>query len=282
MARKNANQIGDFVSTAQMIDKKFKNMGFAVDYSTGRRQTQIFAGVLIFKIVLQLMPFYFLGTSWSLVDFLDFIVYNLPAFVVYVCSIQWITHIAIIRLQFKTLNKILKILRYQPPWFVETYRLRKKKSISSKILIRECGTFYDALCIQSGKINNAFAVQVLLIISMLLMLIIFDSFQTCRMIQNLTEFDCGSVVYNILYFETLMELVLPCVLIESEADRFSDNLHKINNNEIEDVVHLLILQSCYQRIEFSICGIFTLSGKFIYSIFGAMTTFLIMLLQFEL
>lgn len=129
------------------------------------------------------------------------------------------------------------MVRYQSCWFTENFRIRKKmKKIPDFEILRECGIIYDSLCKQCVKISNVFAVQILILIPMLLMLIIFDTFQTCRMIQHLTEFDSGCIIFDILYLGAILELVLPCIAVENEANRFVDNLHKINNNQNQDIV----------------------------------------------
>ncbi|XP_018578047.1 putative gustatory receptor 28b [Anoplophora glabripennis] len=66
-----------------------------------------------------------------------------------------------------------------------------------------------------------------------------------------------------------------------------DILHVIYMNQdtdsdLSEVVNALILQTHHQIIEFSLFGALHLDGNLIYSIFGALTTYLIILLQFDI
>ena len=161
---------------------------------------------------------------------------------------------------------------------------RRKKTNRKHEFIRSCGTIYDTLCTQSREINSAFASQILFLIPTVFILIIFNSFQTCRIIKKLIGFDCVWVVFDILYFVIFLELVVPCVVVREESEKFADTLHKINDNAIDDAVNkstangkkpmlllplqinLLILQSYHQKIEFSACGVFPLDGTLIYTV----------------
>lgn len=56
------------------------------------------------------------------------------------------------------------------------------------------------------------------------------------MIKNLVEFDCGSVIFDILYFGVFLELVTPCIALRQEVDKFVNVLHRITTNEIDEEV----------------------------------------------
>jgi hypothetical protein len=56
------------------------------------------------------------------------------------------------------------------------------------------------------------------------------------MIKNLVEFDCGSVIFDILYFGVFLELVMPCIALRQEVDKFVNVLHRITTNEIDEEV----------------------------------------------
>lgn len=61
MAYKNVKQIEDFLAIAGTLNKKFEIMGFPVDYSSVKRQGQIFVGLLVSKYILQQTPLYMQG-----------------------------------------------------------------------------------------------------------------------------------------------------------------------------------------------------------------------------
>ncbi|XP_063916325.1 putative gustatory receptor 28b isoform X1 [Zophobas morio] len=273
-------------------------MGFPVDYDDIKKHVRRLIGFLIFKIVLQQIAFCTQGFSWDTTDYFDYIVHNIPLIIIHALLIQWIIYLAILHLHFKKLNTILKTFLYGECWMVEDFR--RKKTNRKHEFIRSCGTIYDTLCTQSREINSAFASQILFLIPTVFILIIFNSFQTCRIIKKLIGFDCVWVVFDILYFVIFLELVVPCVVVREESEKFADTLHKINDNAIDDAVNkstangkkpmlllplqinLLILQSYHQKIEFSACGVFPLDGTLIYTILGALTTYLVILLQFDL
>ncbi|XP_068913921.1 uncharacterized protein [Tenebrio molitor] len=300
MTNLRAGYLTDFITSARTLDKKFTNMGFLVDYEVVKRSGPSLVGLVLFKLALQQIPFLsqgesrsrklhlflsFLGFSWDLIDYLDYIIYNIPIFIIHVLLIQWIVYLTILRLHFKTLSIIVKTLRYHHCWVSEDFRVRRstlKMFNRQREVVRTCSTIYDELCKQSERINDAFAWQILFLIPTLFVLVIFNSFQSCRMIKNLVEFDCGSVIFDILYFGVFLELVTPCIALRQEVDKFVNVLHRITTNEIDEEVRTglvhdqifkqrfqvssLILQTCHQKIEFSACGVFTLDGTLIYTV----------------
>ncbi|KAH0812732.1 hypothetical protein GEV33_010060 [Tenebrio molitor] len=269
MTNLRAGYLTDFITSARTLDKKFTNMGFLVDYEVVKRSGPSLVGLVLFKLALQQIPFLSQGFSWDLIDYLDYIIYNIPIFIIHVLLIQWIVYLTILRLHFKTLSIIVKTLRYHHCWVSEDFRVRRstlKMFNRQREVVRTCSTIYDELCKQSERINDAFAWQILFLIPTLFVLVIFNSFQSCRMIKNLVEFDCGSVIFDILYFGVFLELVTPCIALRQEVDKFVNVLHRITTNEIDEEVSSLILQTCHQKIEFSACGVFTLDGTLIYTI----------------
>ncbi|XP_060521208.1 putative gustatory receptor 28b [Cylas formicarius] len=85
----------------------------------------------------------------------------------------------------------------------------------------------------------------------------------------------------------LLWIVVPCSLTMAESVKFVSILRKLemeshNDRKVDGMMSLMCLQCHHLPVEFSAVGVFELNMSLLYTIWGAMTTFLVMLLQFDI
>lgn len=304
----NSKQIEEFLNRFNKIDDTFRKYNCPTDYKNVKTITRILFVWFFVKIFIQHVPYFVDGFNWDTNDILDYFVMNLPMIVMYILTLQWSIYLHILRINFITLNSVMKSLKFNKCWVVNDYIsvYNKSRTASGNVsdIIRKTGCLYDSLCMQGDRLNRAYAWQILFIVPALFIMIIYSSFDVCQMIKEKEEFDGTTIVFDIMYFITFLELILPCVFAKEIADKFVDSLHSIDINfehghDLEEIVNSLTLQTYHQKLEFSTFGVFPLDGTLIYSvyrcskkintihllrlfqIFGALTTYLVILLQFD-
>ncbi|KAJ9599108.1 hypothetical protein L9F63_010376 [Diploptera punctata] len=84
----------------------------------------------------------------------------------------------------------------------------------------------------------------------------------------------------------IMLNIVACTTTSNEANRTAILVHKLINKTrdplIREELELFSLQLLHRKVQFTACGFFPLDFTLLYSIVGAVTTYLIILIQFQL
>uniref|UniRef100_A0A1Y1MI32 Gustatory receptor n=1 Tax=Photinus pyralis TaxID=7054 RepID=A0A1Y1MI32_PHOPY len=177
-------------------------------------------------------------------------------------------------------------------------------------LLQKIGDKHHELCTITKQLNKAYAVQMLLFMIQAFLIIIIMSFYLIKMyllnsFQEITPNE--KIVYiNTLTFQISLVfiIVLICSSTSKEARKAGILLHNlvslnsVNGVESFDIevsftllglptLFLLLQVACFSlqllhhNVKFTACRLFVVDETLLYTIFGAATTYLVIVLQFE-
>ncbi|XP_065160668.1 uncharacterized protein [Atheta coriaria] len=227
-------------------------------------------------------------------------IFNLTSFLWSACVLQ----------QMENMTRLiarLKVTRFSRFFLVEDfhYNLRKlnRNERVTSASMRKCALEYAELLQKGKRINHVFAFYVLITIPILSLQMICWTFAVCLWIQREDNDQTAAenavideiyilILLDLFYFTGLVEIILPCTLVDDTNDDFTQNLNKFeefvkeNRGYCQDVSHneisSLILHNFHQKLEFNALGMFKIDGSLLYGLFGSITTTLIILIQFEI
>lgn len=228
-----------FMNSLIHLKKYMNDVGVNVNYKKISSLSYTTLLILFAKMIIMEIPYYINNFYEDFVGILDFIIFNLPLLLIHIISLQWILYLALLKVYIKSLNGVLKTLRYRQCWVINDFN--KKPAISPVEILKKCGNIYSKLCIQSKIINKAFAWQFLLILPGFFIEIVLKSFNICQTIKNKTSVEAVTVISDIIHFLVVLEIVLPCVSVKEESLKVADTLAKIdinyeNDADFEEVV----------------------------------------------
>ncbi|XP_069698463.1 putative gustatory receptor 28a [Periplaneta americana] len=151
----------------------------------------------------------------------------------------------------------------------------------------------DSLCATSEALNSAYSF-LLLYTSAKTFICLTHSlyFILLSLFMNSTEGSCGHVshyAYYMWFLHYALKLVWLVYYSSStiyQANRTAILVHKllakIRDSDIREELRLFSLQLLHRKVQFTACGFFPLDFTLLYSIVGAVTTYLVILIQFQL
>ncbi|KAK4883535.1 hypothetical protein RN001_006854 [Aquatica leii] len=174
-----------------------------------------------------------------------------------------------------------------------------KPSFSNKdptAMVLKTKYFHQKLCELSENVNKAYSFQLLFMLIALflnsIMTLFYWAIQSVP--ENKTKIFIADVIYmnNKFIFGVIQILILVyvCSSTSEEAKKTSRLIHDIipPSNMLQNREALQIQLSCFSlqlanhNIEFNACGIFSINESLIYSIIGAASAYLVIVIQFEL
>ncbi|XP_055543510.1 putative gustatory receptor 28b isoform X1 [Wyeomyia smithii] len=298
-------------------DEQFQNIGFEINYKSTLLYNYfiITVQILILGIncgisigVTQFSTIHPSFTAW-VSFFLPFIMITL-VICLFVCLVQQA------RYRFYMLNRILATLRHaslekkilsqdDKPTTVQVMKIQKPLGISAKYsnsnrylldVINKIARIQDELCEACCFVEEYFKIQMLAIVTISFLIVVFDSYYILEMlftqtyvhtvfskIQFVMYFLCQAIVQVVGVFK----IVFFSSLAKKENDKIAVNVHKLINvnNYDDDVVKQLSnlsLQLTHRKVSFTAYGLFNLDFTLLFTLTGAATTYLVILVQFTI
>ncbi|XP_069677240.1 putative gustatory receptor 28a [Periplaneta americana] len=153
---------------------------------------------------------------------------------------------------------------------------------------------YTQLCDVAGVVNRVFSSHVLLTIAYQFVFIVsgwFFSFSSLMISMMNDALDMYTAVFGIglwafRYALGLLWLIHNCTETSNEANRTAALVHRLLSKtqdlETREELNSFSLQLLHRKVQFTACGFFPLDFTLLYSIVGAVTTYLVILIQFQL
>ncbi|XP_049307301.1 putative gustatory receptor 28b isoform X4 [Bactrocera dorsalis] len=290
------------------IDKSFERIGICWNY---RNLLKIVICQLIFTsfiysiicilyiscwIRLQVLP------SWQLI----FIVLSQQ---IGICFALCLFHHLMIstKLRIKALNKVLKKLAHQ--WDNSIVKpMPKQRSLQCLDsfsmytivtnnpceIIQESMEIHHMICDAASTANKYFTYQLLTIISIAFLLIVFDAYYVLEILlgksahegkfktaEFVTFFSCQMILYVIAIVSIVEGSNRAIQKSEKTSGIVHSLLNKAKNAELKEKLQQFSLQLLHLKIHFTAAGLFNIDRTLYFTISGALTTYLIILLQFS-
>lgn len=245
----------------ESLTDTFKNAKFS---KTSKNILRIFTGCginfLLFYVILKVLnakPY--LKDSTAIFNFscevtlyaITLSIFNLTSFLWSACVLQ----------QMENMTRLiarLKVTRFSRFFLVEDfhYNLRKlnRNERVTSASMRKCALEYAELLQKGKRINHVFAFYVLITIPILSLQMICWTFAVCLWIQREDNDQTAAenavideiyilILLDLFYFTGLVEIILPCTLVDDTNDDFTQNLNKFeefvkeNRGYCQDVSH---------------------------------------------
>ncbi|XP_017774646.1 PREDICTED: putative gustatory receptor 28b [Nicrophorus vespilloides] len=272
----------EFYKGISNVNSQFVKMGFKLRYNNYRSQVRIMLFLVLVKLVLQQLAFAFGRFDYS--TLVHYAVDNINFVLLHLTNMIWASTVLLLKENFAFLNDVLRTLMYRQCWVIDDYVKIERPPIVN--LLKRCAKLYDRLITLSKTLNSVFAWILIMNIPMIFVEIIYNTFSICQMAQGLKSLNAQTIIFDLLYLISFLEITIPCIYVKEEADKFVGRLNKVDLNlensiELDNLMSNLTLQIYHQKIGLSAHGIFPMDGTLVYSFFGAITTYLVILLQFD-
>ncbi|RZC33465.1 gustatory receptor 28b [Asbolus verrucosus] len=264
------------------IDVSFVRNGFALNYRSLLKNNYvilIFMGVsLMARSVLMILT-----VQGNLAQQLALLVSTL---IKALSKYQFVVFVLQLQMRFAKINSVI----------ASFYKHSKLKLVLNPIaktipeqLYILCRLHYKLASV-TQKINAAFAVQLLFSIAVSLFDVLFQAY--CLYYVSVGKTEDATVAYVmapvIWLVDEMVEiywLVYACASTSDQANETPTILHELRNNyfdaELEGHIQTYSLQMLHQKVQFSVLGFFVVDYTLIYSIVGAVTTYLVIFIQFD-
>ncbi|XP_017840189.1 putative gustatory receptor 28b isoform X1 [Drosophila busckii] len=289
------------------LDTNFSNIGVRVKYSRIFRYSIL---LLVFKLLI--LGVYFVGVFQLLVS-----LGVTPSFCV--CMTFFLQHsvvsiaiclFCIIAFSFERrlsiVNQVLKNLAHQ--WDTRSLKaVQKQRSLQCldsfsmytivtkdpAEIIQESMEIHQLICEAAATANKYFTYQLLTIISIAFLIIVFDAYYVLetllgkskreskfKTVEFVTFFSCQMILYLIAIISIVEGSNRAIKKSEKTGGIVHSLLNKTKSAEVKEKLQQFSMQLMHLKINFTAAGLFNIDRTLYFTISGALTTYLIILLQF--
>uniref|UniRef100_A0A0A1WVI4 Gustatory receptor n=1 Tax=Zeugodacus cucurbitae TaxID=28588 RepID=A0A0A1WVI4_ZEUCU len=210
------------------------------------------------------------------------------------------------RMRFKALHEVLKNLAHQ--WDNSIVKpMPKQRSLQCLDsfsmytivtnnpceIIQESMEIHHMICDAASTANKYFTYQLLTIISIAFLIIVFDAYYVLetllgksaheskfKTVEFVTFFSCQMILYLIAIISIVEGSNRAIKKSEKTGGIVHSLLNKAKNAELKEKLQQFSLQLLHLKIHFTAAGLFNIDRTLYFTISGALTTYLIILLQF--
>ncbi|XP_011180327.2 putative gustatory receptor 28b isoform X5 [Zeugodacus cucurbitae] len=294
-------------NTIAAVDRRFHNLGVAFNYQYIMKLTH-----LKMFLVITLNVSYMSSCFWMLFHndiwptFQAMITFFMPH--VFLLSVVVLFSTFLFRLQqhFDLINKVLKNLAHQ--WDNSIVKpMPKQRSLQCLDsfsmytivtnnpceIIQESMEIHHMICDAASTANKYFTYQLLTIISIAFLIIVFDAYYVLetllgksaheskfKTVEFVTFFSCQMILYLIAIISIVEGSNRAIKKSEKTGGIVHSLLNKAKNAELKEKLQQFSLQLLHLKIHFTAAGLFNIDRTLYFTISGALTTYLIILLQF--
>ncbi|XP_050318816.1 putative gustatory receptor 28b isoform X5 [Bactrocera neohumeralis] len=294
-------------NTIGAVDRRFHNLGVAFNYQYIMKLTH-----LKMFLVITLNVSYMSSCFWMLFHndiwptFQAMITFFMPH--VFLLSVVVLFSTFLFRLQqhFGLINKVLKKLAHQ--WDNSIVKpMPKQRSLQCLDsfsmytivtnnpceIIQESMEIHHMICDAASTANKYFTYQLLTIISIAFLIIVFDAYYVLetllgksaheskfKTVEFVTFFSCQMILYVIAIISIVEGSNRAIKKSEKTGGIVHSLLNKAKNAELKEKLQQFSLQLLHLKIHFTAAGLFNIDRTLYFTISGALTTYLIILLQF--
>ncbi|XP_058447184.1 putative gustatory receptor 28b [Malaya genurostris] len=188
----------------------------------------------------------------------------------------------------------VKVLKFQKPQNMSSVFTNTNRHLPETI--NRLARIQDELCDSCNGIEEYFKIQMLTIVTIAFLMVVFDSYYVLETIfSNNFVHTSFSKIQFVLFFicqaalnaSGVLKIVIVCSLAKNENEKIAANVHKLMNvnsydDEIVKQLANLSMQLTHRKVMFTAYGFFNLDFTLLFTLIGAATTYLVILVQFTL
>ncbi|XP_055633109.1 putative gustatory receptor 28b [Toxorhynchites rutilus septentrionalis] len=298
-------------------DEHFREIGVETDYKSTLKFNYLIIGVqicvhltycVVSVLILSSSGVYPCITAW-VSYFYPFLMMSMVT-VLFICLVNQVKH------RFYLLNKILQTLREISTEKQvatnngkrkdeEVKQFRKPLRISSTFwnnnrhmpeVINQVAIIQGELCDACNGVEDYFSVQMLAIVTISFVISVFDSYYILETIIadsfthwpfSKAQFVAFFLYQAVVYVVGVIKIVYWSNSAVKENEKIAVNVHKLINannydEELTRQLSHLSLQLTHRKVTFTAYGFFNLDFTLLFTLIGAATTYLVILVQFSL
>ncbi|XP_017857910.1 PREDICTED: putative gustatory receptor 28b isoform X1 [Drosophila arizonae] len=212
----------------------------------------------------------------------------------------------LVEMRFVMVNKVLKNLAHQ--WDTRSIKaVQKQRSLQCldsfsmytivtkdpAEIIQESMEIHQLICEAAATANKYFTYQLLTIISIAFLIIVFDAYYVLetllgkskreskfKTVEFVTFFSCQMILYLIAIVSIVEGSNRAIKKSEKTGAIVHSLLNKTKSPEVREKLQQFSMQLMHLKINFTAAGLFNIDRTLYFTISGALTTYLIILLQF--
>ncbi|XP_032294482.1 putative gustatory receptor 28b isoform X1 [Drosophila virilis] len=212
----------------------------------------------------------------------------------------------LVEMRLVMVNKVLKNLAHQ--WDTRSIKaVQKQRSLQCLDsfsmytivtkdpveIIQESMEIHQLICEAAATANKYFTYQLLTIISIAFLIIVFDAYYVLetllgkskreskfKTVEFVTFFSCQMILYLIAIISIVEGSNRAIKKSEKTGGIVHSLLNKTKSPEVRDKLQQFSMQLMHLKINFTAAGLFNIDRTLYFTISGALTTYLIILLQF--
>ncbi|THK33063.1 putative gustatory receptor 28b [Diachasma alloeum] len=278
----------DFLASQSVI---LNQLGCRPDYSRCLRMIQALVYGMLTILLMFICYDFFIGFSrWppgnKTFSFIQWLFWTIPLVVQVMTPTIFVALVMILGLHFRQLNVKLMAVRDRsnssPPKIIEV----SNEGVES---IRLIAKVHYNLCKISKFINSFFSANLVVIVVMAFFVMsssLYFIFNEVVKDEETDYWDIGTyVAWEITTALPIIVTVVICNLTSNEAELTGRLIHELyvenSESKLYQIIRSLSLQLHHQKIEFSGAGLFPINSSLLQTMIGNMTTFLVILIQFQ-
>ncbi|CRK93784.1 CLUMA_CG007312, isoform A [Clunio marinus] len=290
------------------IDEQLKEIGIETDY---RSTLQFIFLMLAVKFIF--FNTYLIG-SWVMFkieniypNYTCWIVFFMPHIFISIMVVLFICLMKQMKHRFLLLNKILKNLCQQnklstgirrkivrPCGLCSFYSEPQRSNI--KEIVNQISIIHDSLCDACNLVEDYFSAQMLTTVAIAFLIIVFNTYYILGAMFgnanipgqyfNTVEFITFFSYQIAVHFLSVFAVVFVCSSLSKESGKTAICVHKLlnttNSEELKVQLTQFSIQLVHRKVKFTACSLFTLDTSFIFTIVKALSTYVIILVQFTI
>ncbi|XP_011493295.2 putative gustatory receptor 58a isoform X1 [Aedes aegypti] len=285
--RKNIESLFDDYANIQKV------IGFTSSQIYGTANIRVMRAAMIGTALLLILILPELRTVTSVSEVFDVFTLMYPkVMIVNLASWQYLEVLYVHR-YLELINHMLSEMHYEAAKEVKVINLDKNfQSLSLKLF--RIMMIRNRVIALAFKINNNNNLQMLTVFTLISVLTLNQMYAVFLLIHHLSQDQIeesqqkslSSIFCLILILYEAFCITDACEQVVEESNKTSEILHRYNSlhmdAQLKQTVEMFLIQLMHHPIKFTACGMFTLDYSVLFSIITSATSYLIILIQFEL
>ncbi|XP_044264733.1 putative gustatory receptor 28b [Tribolium madens] len=260
------------------VDVSFIKAGFRLEYKQLLKKSYLIMSFVLFSLLAR-VPLMLMTIS---ADFIQQIMLFISALIKAFSKYQFVVFVVQLQHRFGKINSIMR------SFYIDNNQNDKTPPISDHLYFL-CRLHYKLTSVLQ-KINSAFAVQLLVSIAVSLFNVLFQAYYLYYVATGKASFvTVPMIVCPVVWLmDEVVEIYLLVHACASTCEYANDTptiLHELRNSyfnmDLENNIQSYSLQLLHQKVQFSVLGFFVVDYTLVYSIVGAVTTYLVIFIQFD-
>ncbi|OXU27128.1 hypothetical protein TSAR_012994 [Trichomalopsis sarcophagae] len=298
-----------FTKRLKHVDETLKVFGIEPEYAASRKKNIRIVLIWIVSTVFQIIvdaAICFVVYDPAYIAILKFFIFHIPFQSMSLLELTFAMKISTVRSRFEKLNALFQNVLENPVQPIHFKHVNKYHSILQRqhseesdrnrknleLLLMTSRQLHLELCAITREINQVYGKQLAMAMAAKFIYVtgygyVFYLYYNEPSISlSIKILNCASIAYNLTFITVMMMYVIgQSVAVTLEAQKTTQIAHEMpvtqSQTKIIDEIHQFSLQVTQHPLEVTAASLFTLNFAFMRGFVGSMTTYLIILIQYQ-